>query len=498
MRTLIAVALAAPLALAQSDPTPPAPTHYLGRRIAKTMSFHGAPWLIRRSREQEEQTSILLKNLGVKPGMVVCDLGSGNGYLTLPLAEMVGEKGKVFAVDIQPEMLRLLEKRARKAGLEDRITPVLCTPVDPRLPAGQVDLLIMVDVHHEVSHPEHVLRAIRKSLSKTGRVVFVEFRKEDIDVPIKHLHKMSKAQVHREATANGFRRVGSFDELPQQHVLFYARDDKWKGPPPTPAPTEVTAGTVTLTSKHLKVVVGHGDAKTPAGVTAVHHDGSGNLFPGGALVLGPRPEKPPTLRRHGTRTAELLYAATAGWPVRTSIRYTVTDEAIDILVTAVHERKPWASPVALRLSNHLPGDATLRFLGRDVGSRRSTPTRWIRHLPEGPTSHRESKRSTNPRPAMVPETPLAAARSPFVFSWPFAAARAGERTALLMAERTTRQEEFRFAHTPTTQDLILLQHRHAAGDPFTFVFRLQILERGDSDSLTSAYEAWCGERVKSP
>jgi ubiquinone/menaquinone biosynthesis C-methylase UbiE len=208
-------------AAAAQDASPP--VHYLGRRVARTMSYHGANWLVRKEREREERTSELLKALEIKPGQVVCDLGCGNGYHSLPLAEMVGEAGKVLCVDIQPEMLALLKRRAKQQGLLERIRPILCTATDPKLEPGSVDLLLMVDVYHEISHPESVLAHVRNALKPGGRVVFVEFRTEDLSVPIKHEHKMSKKQVVREARANGLKLVRSFAELPWQHVLFFER-----------------------------------------------------------------------------------------------------------------------------------------------------------------------------------------------------------------------------------------------------------------------------------
>lgn len=231
MRAFLVLVLAGAIT-AQDAPTP---VHYHGRRIARTMSYHGADWLIRKDREREERTSELLKVLDVKPGQIACDLGCGNGYHALPLAKMVGEKGKVLCVDIQPEMLALLKRRAKKADVLDRIQPILATATDPRLPLNSVDLVLMVDVYHEISHPAQVLAHVRKALKPGGRVAFVEFRKEDLDVPIKHEHKMSKKQVVREAAANGLKLVRSHDDLPWQHVLFFERDESWVRPPPTAA-----------------------------------------------------------------------------------------------------------------------------------------------------------------------------------------------------------------------------------------------------------------------
>ena len=203
---------------------PPALKGYKGRRIAQTMHYDGAPWLVRESREREEECSTLIKILAAKPGETVCDLGCGNGFYTIPLAKMVGEQGSVLAVDIQPEMLRLLEARAAEAQLKN-IKPILGTLIDPKLPDAGVDLVLLVDVYHEFSHPEHMLQSIRKSLKPTGRVALVEFRLEDPKVPIKLEHKMSKAQILKEFPPNGYKLVDSFDELPWQHVMFFARDD---------------------------------------------------------------------------------------------------------------------------------------------------------------------------------------------------------------------------------------------------------------------------------
>jgi 2-polyprenyl-3-methyl-5-hydroxy-6-metoxy-1,4-benzoquinol methylase len=212
-----------PAAVAEVE-VPPGLTHYKGREIAQTMHYLGAPWLTRESREREEECSTLLKALGIRRGQAVCDLGCGNGFYTIELAARVGPRGRVLAVDIQPEMLTLLRERAKEAGVSN-VEPILGTLVDPCLPKGELDLVLLVDVYHELSHPEHVLRAIRNSLKPNGRVVLVEFRLEDPNVPIKLLHKMSKEQIMKELPANGFKLVEQFDELPWQHVMFFERDD---------------------------------------------------------------------------------------------------------------------------------------------------------------------------------------------------------------------------------------------------------------------------------
>jgi ubiquinone/menaquinone biosynthesis C-methylase UbiE len=206
---------------------PPARTSYLGRRIAQTMGYGGASWLIRSNREDEERCSEVLKQLELKPGMVVCDMGCGNGYYSLMMAEAVGSKGKVLAVDIQPEMLHLLELRCREQGIEN-IEPILGSLIDPNLPADSVDLLLMVDVYHEFSHPQQMLAGIRKSLKEGGLVALLEYREEDPNVPIKPLHKMSKRQILREYKANGFRLAKQYDKLPWQHMMFFEKDPDWR------------------------------------------------------------------------------------------------------------------------------------------------------------------------------------------------------------------------------------------------------------------------------
>jgi ubiquinone/menaquinone biosynthesis C-methylase UbiE len=234
---LICIGLLVTAALGEAPATAPSPmTQYMGREIAQTMHYSGAEWLTRESRQREEDCATMLKALNVKPGDVVCDLGCGNGFYTLKLAEMVGPSGKVLAVEIQPEMLEMLRVRAERAHVEN-IERILGTAVDPKLPEGQVDLVLMVDVYHELSNPAEVLAAVRKSLKPTGRMAQVEFRAEDEKVPIKPLHKMSKAQILKEIPANGFKLIEQFNGLPWQHLMFFQRDEA----PATRAATRAAA-----------------------------------------------------------------------------------------------------------------------------------------------------------------------------------------------------------------------------------------------------------------
>ncbi len=197
---------------------------YLGRVLAQPMSHLGASWLVRPERDDEENASESFVQLKLADGMTVCDLGCGNGYWTLPMARKVGKEGKVYAVDIQPEMLRKLQVRADKEKIKN-IELVRGDIDDPRLPENQIDLLLMVDVYHEFSHPESMLWAIRRSLTENGVVALLEYREEDPEVPIKPLHKMSKNQIMKEYQKNGFKLVREYNQLPWQHLMFFARDD---------------------------------------------------------------------------------------------------------------------------------------------------------------------------------------------------------------------------------------------------------------------------------
>lgn len=195
---------------------------YLGREIAHVMGHQAAPWLERPEREDEEAPAKLVDALGLKPGMVVADVGVGTGYFAFRMAPKVAPAGKVLGVDIQPEMLTLLKAKAEKLGVKN-VEGVLGEEKDPKLPEGAVDLVLMVDVYHEFAHPYEMMAAVRKALKPGGRVALVEYRKEDPRVPIKEVHKMSEAQAKREMEVAGLRWVKTFDGLPRQHLILCER-----------------------------------------------------------------------------------------------------------------------------------------------------------------------------------------------------------------------------------------------------------------------------------
>jgi ubiquinone/menaquinone biosynthesis C-methylase UbiE len=193
-----------------------------GRPIAPVMGVGGADWLDRQEREMEEHPDQALDAIGIKPGMVVTDVDAGTGYFTLRMARRVGPSGKVYANDIQPEMLRMLRQNAAKAGLNN-IEPVLGAESDPKLPEHSLDLILLVDVYHEFSQPQRMLEKMRGELKPDGRLVLLEYRKEDPSIPIKPEHKMSVAEVKTELEAEGFHLSQVLETLPRQHILILTK-----------------------------------------------------------------------------------------------------------------------------------------------------------------------------------------------------------------------------------------------------------------------------------
>ena len=190
------------------------------RKPAPVMTWQGADWLVRPERIKEERPDEMLAALDIRPGSVVADVGAGVGYHVVRLAGIVGPAGRVIANDIQPEMLEMLGDNVKRMGLTN-VDVVLGDVDDPKLPEGKVDLVLMVDVYHEFSDPAAMMTKIKKALKPGGRVVLVEFRKEDPKVPIQPLHKMSAPEVRAELEPLGFRFQKLLDFLPWQHILIF-------------------------------------------------------------------------------------------------------------------------------------------------------------------------------------------------------------------------------------------------------------------------------------
>jgi len=197
---------------------------YLGREIARVMGYQGAPWLERATREQEERLSLLPKALKLQPGIAVADIGAGSGVISVILAEHVSPGGKIYAVDVQQKMLTLLKKKLEKQGI-DNVVPVLGTQKSPGLKPESIDMAIMVDVYHEFEFPYEMMQEISKALKPGGRVVLVEYRKEDPSVPIKLVHKMTEAQAKKEVSRSelNLKWKETIGILPRQHILVFEK-----------------------------------------------------------------------------------------------------------------------------------------------------------------------------------------------------------------------------------------------------------------------------------
>jgi SAM-dependent methyltransferase len=212
---LLGVVFAAGLAAQQTGVHPVS-----GRRFAPVMGYQGAPWLERSEREEEEAPDVALNVLKIPKGASVADIGAGSGYITVRLSERVGPTGRVFANDVQPQMLNILARRLSNARITN-VTLIEGTFDDPKLPPASVDLALMVDVYHELSQPQAILRRLRESLKPGGRLVLLEYRKEDPTVPIKPEHKMSVADAKMEVEAEGFTLSKVDEALPRQHILIF-------------------------------------------------------------------------------------------------------------------------------------------------------------------------------------------------------------------------------------------------------------------------------------
>lgn len=228
MRALIALALLTACGSKSNAPAdqvvPAGSDTYEGRTIAQTMSYRGADWLDRPDRADREQPDKVLDALGVTEGQTVADVGAGTGYFTVRMARRVGLRGTVYATDLQPEMLRLLDARLSKEGLKN-VQLVRAGDHETGLPDACCDLILMVDVYHELSDPQAILASLRHALKRSGRLVLVEYRGEDPAVAIKPEHKMTLVQIKREVGARGFHYLDSLEFLPDQRVVIFTRDD---------------------------------------------------------------------------------------------------------------------------------------------------------------------------------------------------------------------------------------------------------------------------------
>ena len=196
---------------------------YMGREIAYVMGHAAATWLERPEREEEENPKKLIELLKFREGEVVADIGAGSGYYTFRIANLVGSKGKILAVDIQKEMLDIIRARMKKDGVEN-VEPVLGEEADPKLKDNSVDTILLVDVYHEFAFPHEMTEKMVKSLKPGGRIVFVEFRLEDEKVPIKLVHKMTEKQVLKEMSEfKDMKHAGTSDKLPWQHVMTFTK-----------------------------------------------------------------------------------------------------------------------------------------------------------------------------------------------------------------------------------------------------------------------------------
>jgi ubiquinone/menaquinone biosynthesis C-methylase UbiE len=219
---VVAVVIACTLAAAAQQAARPGFHPISGRQYANVMSYRGADWLDREERDIEEDPDAALDALDLAPGLVVADVGAGSGYMTVRMAQRVGAEGRVYATDIQPEMIELLEERLADERIAN-VVPVLGLVDDPKLPDSAIDLELLVDVYHELSEPQKMLRGLRRALKPGGRLVLLEYRKEDPSIPILELHKMSVEQAKLEVEAEGFELTRVDERLPRQHILVFTK-----------------------------------------------------------------------------------------------------------------------------------------------------------------------------------------------------------------------------------------------------------------------------------
>ncbi len=196
---------------------------YMGREIAHVMGFQGMGWLERSNREEEENTSKLIRNMAIEPGDTIADIGAGSGYHVFKMAPLA-EKGLIYAVDIQDEMLDALRKK-KKDGTTKNIALVKGSEKSINLPKNSVDKVLMVDVYHEFNYPIEMIASVKDALRPDGKLFLIEYRGEDGSVPIKQLHKMTESQAVKEMNAVGMKLERNIDNLPWQHCMVFVKDE---------------------------------------------------------------------------------------------------------------------------------------------------------------------------------------------------------------------------------------------------------------------------------
>jgi ubiquinone/menaquinone biosynthesis C-methylase UbiE len=195
---------------------------YMGREIAQVMSFEGADWLERNTRQKEENTDLAISKLPINKNSVVADIGAGTGYYTFRIAPKISQ-GSIYAVEIQDDAIKYLNARRKKLS-QNNVVVIKGSEQTPNLPDNTIDLAIMVDVYHELLYPREMLQAIRRSLKPKGKLLLLEYRAEDPKIKIRQLHKMSVIQANKELKANGFHIVQDGEFMPIQHFLVYEKD----------------------------------------------------------------------------------------------------------------------------------------------------------------------------------------------------------------------------------------------------------------------------------
>jgi ubiquinone/menaquinone biosynthesis C-methylase UbiE len=193
----------------------------MGREIAHVMGHQGMAWLNRPSREEEENVSLLIENMAIKPDEVIADIGAGSGYHVFKMSPLANQ-GQIYAVDIQPEMLAEM-KRLKKIKDIDNVELILGTEKSTKLPKNTIDKILMVDVYHEFSFPLEMLQSMKSALKENGKIYLIEYRKEDRSIPIKVIHKMTEKQAVKEFEYAGFKLVENIENLPWQHCMVFEK-----------------------------------------------------------------------------------------------------------------------------------------------------------------------------------------------------------------------------------------------------------------------------------